>query len=251
MAKRLHDVARPLAQPFLGYFDRRFQDVHDRLESRVDQLAERVTTEVECLSEMTLGMQRFVDLCERRVDDAIAAVSQLVATVEQRGSPAAPVLGPDPSLVEVPFVVAGVADTSFPARVVLAGSHPQLALLLAYLGHSITVVGVDHLPVEHPQVSAVSVPVAQWAGPGEAADVVVSLPVEPGQLEQLGRWLHPKGQLLLSAPVGHLALEDMLAAWDVVERRCYRWADHRWQPRPDDSGGEGPSLLLVRAAPRP
>ena len=251
MAKNLRDVGLPLAKPLVGYFDRRFQDMHDRLDQRIDALAAKVSTEVECVSEMTLGMQRFVDLCERRVDDTLAAVADLVATFEDRNAANAAAPRPDPSLLEIPFAVAGLADAAFAGRVVLAGQGgtSNLALLLAYLGHSVTVVGAD-LPVTHPEVTTVSTPVADWEGPAEPVDAILALPLDPADLDQFKQWLAPKGQLVLSASVGHQALDELLSDWDVVERRFYRWVDARWEPQTESSSGEGTSLLLLRAAPR-
>lgn len=248
MDKRISKVTRTLSRPFVGYFDRRFQDMHDRLDSRVDQLAAQVSTEVECVSEMTLGMQRFVDLCERRVDDTLAAVGELVATFEDRTTGPR---GPDPSLVEIPFAVAALAEVPFPARVVQVGENSNLALLLAYLGHSVTVVGAQHFGASHPNVTVVPEPIADWAGPAEPVDLILGLPVDLTDLDVFRRWLTPKGQLVLSSPVGHQAIGEMLGDWDVIESLYYRWVEGCWQPGSESSSREGSSLLLLRAAHRP
>lgn len=88
------DSLRVVASPLLTYFDRRFQDVYDRLDERLNHLYERVATEVETISEMTLGMQRFVDVSAQRVDDLIDEVERLRADLQRlagelrSGSPA-------------------------------------------------------------------------------------------------------------------------------------------------------------------
>lgn len=74
---------RVVASPLLTYFDRRFQDVYDRLDERLNRLYERVATEVETISEMTLGMQRFVDVSAQRVEDLIDEVERLRADLQR------------------------------------------------------------------------------------------------------------------------------------------------------------------------
>ncbi len=88
--RRAKESFRVFAGPLLAYFDRRFQDVYDRLDERLDRLYDRVATEVETISEMTLGMQRFVDTSGQQIEDLIAEMSELRAALErlaeERGS---------------------------------------------------------------------------------------------------------------------------------------------------------------------
>lgn len=77
------DSLRVLAGPLLSYFDRRFQDVYDRLDQRLDNLSARVATEVETISEMTLGMQRFVDSSNARISELIDEVTKLRDELER------------------------------------------------------------------------------------------------------------------------------------------------------------------------
>jgi archaellum component FlaC len=77
------DSLRLLAGPLLSYFDRRFQDVYDRLDERVDRLSARVATEVETISEMTLGMQRFVDTSTAQISELIDQVTKLRDDLEK------------------------------------------------------------------------------------------------------------------------------------------------------------------------
>ena len=57
-------------RPVLDYFDHRFQDLHDHIDDRIQKVEARVATEVETISELTLGMQRFVDTSVRQVGGA-------------------------------------------------------------------------------------------------------------------------------------------------------------------------------------
>lgn len=64
---RTKDALRVLERPLLGYFDKRFQEVSDRLGDRLEELSARVGTDVETMSELTLSMQRSVAVARRRV----------------------------------------------------------------------------------------------------------------------------------------------------------------------------------------
>jgi hypothetical protein len=86
-------VARAPAQPFLRYFDRRFQDVHGHLDNETDAvdvrleetvasmraLQERVATDVEVVSELTLALERLVERLDDRLDALVAVLERLVA----------------------------------------------------------------------------------------------------------------------------------------------------------------------------
>lgn len=74
-------LARP-ASPVVGYFDRSFQRLQDHLDSRLNQLYDRVATEVETISELTLGMQRFVDVAQQTADATVAKVDGLLDSVK-------------------------------------------------------------------------------------------------------------------------------------------------------------------------
>lgn len=82
--RRAKDSLRLIAWPLLAYFDRRFQDVYNRLDERLDRLYDRIATEVETISEMTLGMQRFVDTSGQQIEDLIAEVKELRAALDRR-----------------------------------------------------------------------------------------------------------------------------------------------------------------------
>lgn len=75
-------AARMPMGPVAGYFNRRFEDVHGHVENetavvnaRLDdvvsttrELQERVTTDLEVLSELTLSLERIVRRLEERLD---------------------------------------------------------------------------------------------------------------------------------------------------------------------------------------
>jgi hypothetical protein len=75
-------VARAPAGPFARYFNRRFEDVHGHLDNETKSLRaqleatlattralqDRIATDVEVVSELTIGLERIVSRLEDRVD---------------------------------------------------------------------------------------------------------------------------------------------------------------------------------------
>jgi hypothetical protein len=75
-------VAGAPARPFVRYFNRRFADVHEHLDNEsaavnaqveemlatTRELQERVTTDLEVLSELTLSLERLVRRLEARME---------------------------------------------------------------------------------------------------------------------------------------------------------------------------------------
>jgi hypothetical protein len=84
-------AVRAPAQPFVRYFNRRFADVHGHLDNesvavnaRLEEtlatmraLQERMATDVEVVSELTLGLERIASRLEERVDALAAELEQL------------------------------------------------------------------------------------------------------------------------------------------------------------------------------
>ena len=82
LSDALRDAARAPVRPFARFFNRRFEDVHGHVENetavvnaRLDDvvattrsLQERVTTDLEVLSELTLSLERLVNRLEERVN---------------------------------------------------------------------------------------------------------------------------------------------------------------------------------------
>ena len=82
LSDRLRRIAAAPARPIAGYFNRRFQGVHGHLDNeaavvnaRLDEavattrsLQERVTTDLEVLSELTISLERLLHRLEERVN---------------------------------------------------------------------------------------------------------------------------------------------------------------------------------------
>lgn len=78
----MRGVARAPVRPFARYFNRRFEDVHGHLDNETKSvraqleaavattraLQERIATDVEVVSELTIGLERLVARLEDRVD---------------------------------------------------------------------------------------------------------------------------------------------------------------------------------------
>lgn len=253
--ERLKGSLRTLGRPVLGYFDRRFQDVYDRIDDRLEGLYGRVATDVETLSELSLGMQRFVDLAERQAEDVLTRLREVLDATRGPGG----VVGASARRrVEELFAIAAVGRLDVGARVLhvrAASSGDELALSLASLGYDVTTVGLP-TAANHPDLSVVEVPVESWGGPAEPFDCVVWLdrPLDEEILDASRKWLDDDGQLVarmsLAAADGDRALLD---DWWVLERRLFvlrppsTWeaVDGPASAPPDGAA----TMVLVRATP--
>lgn len=79
--------------PFTRYFDRRFADLHGHIENetralnaRVEEtlaatraLQERVATDLEVVSELTISLERFADRFGARIDEVVATLERVLA----------------------------------------------------------------------------------------------------------------------------------------------------------------------------
>lgn len=93
MSDIVRRVIRTPARPIERYFNRRFQDVHGHLDNETDAvnvrldealastrvLQERVATDVEVISELTLTLERLVERLDDRLDALLAMLEPLVA----------------------------------------------------------------------------------------------------------------------------------------------------------------------------
>lgn len=75
-------AVQALGSPVVGYFDHRFQDLYDRLDDHMSRVYDRVATEVETISELTINMQRFVDVSGQELRDVVGELRALVARLE-------------------------------------------------------------------------------------------------------------------------------------------------------------------------
>jgi hypothetical protein len=201
---------RAAGSPVLGYFDRRFNELREHFDHRFNDMAARVATEVEAVSEMTIGMQRMVDVSVQRVRELAEAAGPL-------GSPTVP---RDPSVAA--FALASSSHVPAGAPVLVGGAgRVWLGAALASLGFEVTT-AADGDGGE------------KWAG--RFAGVFWDAAGEPFDAERAGQmagWLVPGGQLIVAAPEGAGPASEP-GGWEVVDSR------------PAATAG----VVLVRAVPR-
>jgi len=84
-------VATAPARPFARYFNRRFEDGHGHLDNETEfvntrlaetvattrALQERIATDVQVISELTVGLERLADRFAERVDTLLEALERL------------------------------------------------------------------------------------------------------------------------------------------------------------------------------
>lgn len=177
---------RVLAGPILSYLDKRFQETYDRIDERMNELYSRVATEVETMSEMTIVMQRFLDVAGARMEEAMAGIA------EARRA------GPSP--VELAFAMAAVGRLGSGARILHVGSDRGLHSTLHALGYEVsTLGGLD----------------------GDRFDVALwlSTSLDRHTVELLAKSLDQGGELVLSLREPADFVDESLWDWTVVERR--------------------------------
>jgi hypothetical protein len=265
-----------VAGPVLGYVDRRLQDMYDRVDDRLNLLYDRVATEVETISELTLGMQRFVDVSAGQIDEMLVGVRELVASMERIvpsvGLAGAASAGPAP--VEVAFALAASSHLSDGARVLVGGAAGGgLAVSLASLGFQVTAVGERPGGVRHHNLEQVVAVLDEWAGPATPFDAIfllsrsrdgdgglVSVSPDRRLIDLCRKWLTPGGQVVVSLPVASGSEaevrpdhpDQLLDDWEVLERRVFVSSDDStWVATSvtSESFGDSEVLALVRATP--
>jgi hypothetical protein len=243
------DQLRFFAGPLLAYFDKRFQELNGRIDElneraddRMNQLFGRVATEVETMSEITLVMQRFVDVSGDRVDDLVSRMRELCDTVERQGQLPATGGDRDTGALESAFAVAAVGRLARGAHVLHVtspGGDPTLAAILTALGYEVAT-------VEDPAGSA---------GSDVSFDCVLWLPAAPDlhQVDLLRKSLQPGGELVMAwrGSDGEGFTDEDLPDWSVLERRVLVHAGPAgWQAVPAAGLGGDTAVELVRATPR-
>lgn len=197
-------------RPVLDYFDKRFQDLHDHLDDRIQKVEARVATEVETISELTLGMQRFVDSSVREAGELASALRSLSPGGE--------------TAAHLSFALAAARDLPAGAHVLATGwPGPTLRETLALLDYSV--------------VTLVATQVAGWPGPDQPLDAVFAAGpagelLAADRLDLFRKWLRPEGFAVLAVtgpPAAELPADD----WVVTLQRDF---DHgvllRAAPRP-------------------
>lgn len=275
-----------VARPLVGYFDRRFQDLHDHLDrlppppdptARLDEVValmrqtrEDVAGDADTIAELAFTLERFSDLFTARMEEIVETMFTA--------------LGPggasiDAHVVELPFAYA--AADALPAGAGVAtfgGDDGPLPLALASLGLRVTAFAAG-LPAGHPNLTVVEQPVDQWSGPAEPLDAIFALSAVAGLglerdepvddldrqvVDRFRKWLRPEGQIVLTVPFGEWSvgrrsrtydeghLAELLTDWRIEARRTVeRIDDHVWRVvEPDDTPSRA-GMALVRATPRP
>jgi hypothetical protein len=278
-------AALSAARPLVGYFDKRFQDLHDHLDrqqlaidlnARLDQVValsrqtrEEVAADADTIAELAFTLERFADLFTARMEDIVETMSSLGA-----GGSAL-----DAHVVELPFAYT-VADV-LPARAhvaTLSADGGPLPLALASLGMRVVALAAADAPSGHPNLTVLEEPVEGWSGPSEPLHAIFALssvaslglgrddPIDDldRQVVDLFRkWLRPDGVLVLTVPFGEWSvgrrartyderhLATLLADWEIDDRRVIeRLDDHVWRRVEPGDVASSSGMALVRATPR-
>ncbi len=266
-------AVRGIVRPFVGYFDHRFQDLHDHLDTqpalealtrtmheRFDNLRtdlqgtrDDVAADADTIAELAFTLERFADLFTARMEELAAAFRPEDQTA-------------DSSVVELPFAyaAAGTLDAAQGAAVTVAtvDGDARLPVGLAALGLRVTALGRPARGLRHPDVTAVDEPLDQWAGPGDPFDAVFALSPAAsasgrGLVDRCHKLLDPSGFLVLAVPLGagppREQLDELLTEWNIERSEVFApVGDGDWRRREStDVAQPAPGgIALVRAAPR-
>jgi hypothetical protein len=273
------------ARPLVGYFDRRFQDLHDHLDrqqitgdlnARLDQVVaisrqtrEEVAADADTIAELAFTLERFADLFTARMDEIVESMFSLLPSAT----------GLDAQAVELPFAYAAADTLPSGAGVATVGVNDgTLPLALASLGMHVTALAAAGVPSGHPNLTVSEEPVEQWSGPAEPLHAVFALssvadlgldrddPVadlDRQVVDMFRKWLRPDGILVLTVPFGEWSvgrrsrtydefhLGELLADWTIAERRVMeRIDDHVWRLVDPGEAQSAAGMALIRATPR-
>jgi hypothetical protein len=264
---------RGAARPFLGFFDKRFEGLHEHLDQHRPDVAHLeavmhgrfehvlrelrdtrtdVAADTDTIAELAFTLERFADLFTVRMEEI---AGQIAATTQSPSQV-------DSTVVELPFAFAAAAALERGATAATIADDGRLSIGLAALGLQVTALEPTR-DISHPDVAVVDERAADWGGPSEPFHAVfvltaASYPASDSRavrekLDLVHKWLRPSGSLVLGARVdGDPDLagddEDALPDWDV-ERRARFGQDRTgaWR-RFDDVAGT--SIVLIRATPR-
>jgi hypothetical protein len=277
-------VAVSLARPLVGYFDRRFQELHEHLErqqvateldARLDEVSElarqtreEVAADADAIAELAFTLERFADLFTVRMEE-------IVETMFAASLGGASL---DAHVVELPFAYAAADSLPAGAEVAtLTEDGGPLPLALASLGMRVSALDAARLPVRHPKLTEIEDPVERW-NPAHPLHAVFALSAVASvglgrdeRIEDLDRqvvdlfhkWLRPDGRLVLSLPFGEWSvgrrsrtyderhLTELLAEWEISDRRVVERIDnHLWRVVEHDGVPGHRGMVLVRATPR-
>ena len=259
---------RGAASPFVGYFDRRFQDLHDHLDdepdleklaadlrSELSRARADVAADADTIAELAFTLERFADLFTMRMEE----LARQFGAAGRAGADAGP------GVVELPFAFTAAADLERGASATTVGDDGRLSIGLAALGLQVTALE-STARIAHPDVTVVNARFDEWAGTTEPLDAVFALAGEPDpsaadrrptreKLDHFRKWLQPAGLLVLGARVGpdhgvgSEDVSDLLADWDVErQERFVQDPGGAWRRSDDTSRSD---VVVVRATPRP
>jgi hypothetical protein len=260
MGSKAKGVLRRLLFPIYGYFEPRFQGLHEHLDRAVMNHADRRFNSID---ERLMAIHRQIDATTGRVVADVQTSAEFSATfrraTEQLHSELrslrALVADGRPgtaAAIAVPYVYAATAGRAPGSRILdLGACEATVGWSLASLGHAVTVVGPNPPPLHHPGLRHV-VADADWHGPEEPQDVVVRMAaVDRATVERVASWLTPGGELVLTVPASGVRVDELLAGWTIVDQRELTLVDGcTWV-----SAGGGPAsasatgVLLLRANP--
>jgi hypothetical protein len=276
------------ASPLIGYFDRRFQELHEHLDrprpgpdldrhlnAHLDEISaisrqtrEEVKEDADTIAELAFTLERFADLFTARMEE-------IVETTFSAGAGAAPI---DAQVVELPFAYAAADRLPADAEVATVGGDTELLpLALASLNMRVTALQATGMPTGHPNLSEVAEPVERWSGPARPLHAVFALSAVGGlgldrddPVEDLDRqvvdlfrkWLRPDGLLVLSVAFGEWSVDrrrrtyderhlaELLSDWEIREHRVMeRIDDHVWRLVDSDAPSHT-GMALISATPR-
>ena len=260
---------RGVVRPVVGYFDNRFQDLHNHLDAQpalerltsamherfdhlrtdLQQTRQDVASDADTIAELAFTLERFADLFTARMEELAAAFR-----------PAEPTAAT--AVVELPFAFAAAGTLEAGAAVATLDGDARLLAGLAALGLQVTALGRTARDQRHPDVVVVDETIDTWAGPGAPLDAVFLLSTPEGagraEIDRCHKLLAPGGFLVAAVPLEAGAAADQLEArfgdWRVERRDVFApigGTGGTWRREPADVAQAAPgAIALVRAAPR-
>lgn len=261
---------RRVGKPFTRYFDHRFRDLHEHLDSQpalqqfaaatherfdhlrrdLQQTREEVANDADTIAELAFTLERFADHFTARMEELAAAFRP-----DERPS--------DTSVIELPFAYAAAGSLDAGVTVATIGGDTALPRGLAALGLRVTAIRGNSRLSQHPDVVVVDEDADRWKGPVEPlhgffalsdAWTASSTPT-PALLDLCRKWLRPDGFVVLAFPSeaipAGLHLRELLADWVLERQEVFApTADGVWRRQGSHADQSAlPSLVMVKAVP--
>lgn len=267
-AKRM---LRNAARPFVGYFNRRFEDLHTHVDNpaslqhveavmhgrfehllrEIRDIRTEIAADADTIAELAFTLERFADLFTARMEELAGQIG---------AAEAAPL--PEVTGAQLPFAFAAAGTLERGTTVATVGDDGSLSKGLAALG--LRVIAIEPTAIASgADVDVVAAPLAEWDGPAEplagvfvlaGADSSAGTTPTREQVDLFRKWLAPSGLLVLGTHVAAgrgLKTDDgmeLLTDWDIRHRALLeQHAGGGWR-HSDDLSRDG--VVLVRATPR-